>query len=56
MPVRRPTRCSLFLDYADVPIFLENRVLPAKPAVKFMDHVQGRGRWDDREMAAVAAE
>jgi predicted dehydrogenase len=34
------TQLTVF-DYPDVPIFLENRVLPAKPGVKFMDHVQG---------------
>lgn len=34
------TQLTVF-DYEDVPIILENRVLPAKPGVKFMDHVHG---------------
>ncbi|MBL9216185.1 MAG: Gfo/Idh/MocA family oxidoreductase [Opitutaceae bacterium] len=34
------TQLTVF-DYGDVPVLLENRVLSAKPGVKYMDHVQG---------------
>lgn len=34
------TQLTVF-DYPDLPVFLENRVLPAQPGVRFTDHVQG---------------
>jgi hypothetical protein len=34
------TQLTVF-DYAELPIFLENRVLAAKPGVRFTDHIHG---------------
>ncbi|HVZ65658.1 MAG TPA: Gfo/Idh/MocA family oxidoreductase [Lacunisphaera sp.] len=36
-----PNTQATFFDYPGLPIVLENRVLPAKPGVKYMDHVHG---------------